>query len=207
MKSSAAIVLIGYQNDYFSPEGILNSVIEESAKNAKVIENTLQLIEATKDELLLVSTPIIFSENYDELIDPIGILATIKQVGAFKANSRGSATIDELAPYQKEIQEIPGKQGINAFINTELEEVLRSNGIKDVVLAGCVTSICIDSTARSAFDKGFSVHILSDCISGRSVFENKFYLEQVFPLYANVIDSRSFLSRFVPKHVSYEIRP
>ena len=40
-KINTAIILIGYQNDYFAEDGILTSVIEESAKTNKCLENTL----------------------------------------------------------------------------------------------------------------------------------------------------------------------
>jgi nicotinamidase-related amidase len=79
------------------------------------------------------------------------------------------------------------------FLNTDLENILRENDIEEVVLAGCVCSICIDSTGRSAAEKGFKVTMLSDCISGRTMFEHNFYMEEVFPLYAKVSDTKTHL--------------
>ena len=38
-------------------------------------------------------------------------------------------------------------------MNTNLDEILKENHIDEVVLAGTVASICIDSTGRSAFEK------------------------------------------------------
>jgi nicotinamidase-related amidase len=187
-----AIVLIGYQNDYFAEDGILQGVVEESSKVTGVLRNTLDLIRNTKD-VLMIATPIVFSENYSELIEPVGILKTIKEVGAFKKGSSGSQTISELDQFKDKIIEIPGKQGINAFINTSLEAVLIENNITEIVFAGTVCSICIDSTGRSAFDKGYKVTMLSDCISGRTVFEQEFFCNEVFPLYASVVTSKELI--------------
>ena len=39
-KKNTALILIGYQNDYFAKDGILTSVIEESANTNKCLENT-----------------------------------------------------------------------------------------------------------------------------------------------------------------------
>ena len=64
--------------------------------------------------------------------------------------------------------------------------MLNKNGITNIVLAGTVTSICIDSTARSAVELGFNVTVLNDCTSSRTPFEQSFYCEEVFPLYAKV---------------------
>jgi nicotinamidase-related amidase len=188
-----AIILIGFQNDYFLEDGILRGVVEESSKVTGVLNNTLHLINAL-DDVLMISTPIVFSENYSELVEPEGILKTIKEVGAFKKGSSGSQTISQFDQFSGKITEIPGKQGLNAFINTSLESVLRKNNITNVAFAGTVCSICIDSTGRSAFDKGFHVTMLSDCISGRTVFEQEFFCKEIFTLYANVISSKELIT-------------
>ena len=194
--SKTAIILIGYQNDYFSKNGILYSVIEESSVTSGVLENTIKVIDSIKDEdVLIISTPIIFTSDYSELTEPVGILKTIKEVGAFKEGKFGSETIDEIKEFKDRIIEVPGKLGLNAFMNTNLEEILKNNGITHVALAGAVCSICIDSTGRYAFEKGFEVSMISDCISGRSVFEQQFYCEKIFPLYASVLNSQSFIKK------------
>ncbi|WP_414565217.1 MULTISPECIES: cysteine hydrolase family protein [unclassified Anabaena] len=190
-----ALILIGYQNDYFSPDGILYRVVEESSKVTNVISNTVHLLECLfSTSALIVTTPIFFTPNYEELIEPIGILKTIKEVNAFQMGTLGSETIKELIPFQKRILEVPGKRGFNAFINTNLGEILKERGITEVVLAGAVTSICIDSTGRSAHEKGYHVTILSDCTSARTVFEQEFYCSNIFPLYAEVITHKELLS-------------
>lgn len=89
-----ALVLIGYQNDYFSPTGILYGVIEESSKVTNVLANTVHLIQClVPTPALIVTTPSFFTPNYEELIDSIGILKTIKEVGAFQAGTPGSETL------------------------------------------------------------------------------------------------------------------
>lgn len=189
-----AIILIGYQNDYFAKDGILRSVVEESSRVTNIIENTVNLIKNCKDALL-IATPIIFTEDYSELSDPVGILKTIKEVGAFKKGSRGSETIDELKIFGDKITEIPGKLGLNSFINTDLEKTLLEHNINQVYIAGTVASICIDSTGRSAVERGFKVTMLTDCISGRTVFEKDFFCENIYPLYAENLLSTDLINK------------
>ncbi len=191
---NTALLLIGFQNDYFSPEGILHGVIEASAKAVKTVENTTKLVgQLIKTPVSIISTPIFFTTDYTELVEPVGILKTIKEVGAFKKGTTGSETIEELRPFQDDILEIPGKRGFNAFINTNLDDVLKQKGITHLVIAGAVTSICIDSTGRSAHEKGYRVSVLSDCTSARTTFEQSFYLEDVFPLYAETLTADKLL--------------
>ncbi len=191
-----ALVLIGFQNDYFASDGILHGVIEEAAAATGVLRNTVHLIEPlSPSPVLIVSTPIRFAPDYAELENPVGILKVVKEVGAFKAGGKGSETIPELLHFGERIVEVPGKQGLNAFSNTDLDRVFHDHGVTNIVIAGVVTSVCIDSTGRSATEKGYEVTVLSDCTSGRTLREQDFYCNDILPLYANVIDSQEFLQR------------
>ncbi|SRR5579883_245355 len=191
-----ALILIGYQNDYFAVNGILHNVVEESAKVTNVLVNTVHLIEQLlATPVLLISTPILFTPNYEELVEPVGILKIIKEVGAFQAGTKGAETIPELLPFKERIIEVSGKRGLNAFSCTELDTVLKRRQITHVVLAGTVTSICIDSTGRAAHERGYHVTILADCTSARTNFEQDFYCEHIFPLYANVISHSQLLNQ------------
>ena len=193
--AKTAVILIGYQNDYFAEDGILQAAIKESVDTNNVLDKTLKLIDGLKDsDTLLIQTPIVFTEDYSELKDPVGILALIKENKAFRAGSPGSEIIPELANYGERVKTVPGKRGLNAFSNTTLEDTLSSQGVTTVVLAGAVTSVCIDSTARSAIDRGYRVTVLSDCTAGRSDVEQNFYCDTIFPLYANVCTTEEFLA-------------
>ena len=197
--TNTALLLIGFQNDYYSHDGILNSVVEASAKASNTIKNTVQLIQRLAETpTLIIAAPIFFTQSYEELVKPVGILQKIKEVGAFQANTKGSQAIEELKPFQDRILEVPGKRGLNAFVNTNLNDILQQKNIQHLVLAGAVTSICIDSTGRSAHEKGYYVSILSDCTTARTVFEQEFYIENVFPLYARTLTSEDLLKELSP---------
>jgi nicotinamidase-related amidase len=116
-------------------------------------------------------------------------------MGAFKVGTKGAETIPELRRLGERILEVPGKRGLNAFSNTDLDNLFQQHEITNVAIAGVVTSICVDSTGRSAFERGYKVSILSDCTSGRTTFEQDFYCENVFPLYAEVLSHKQFIER------------
>ena len=147
-----------------------------------------------KNWATVIETPIIFTENYEELVEPVGILETIRDLKAFQAGSAGSETVEEIRAYGDRIASVPGKRGLNAFAETGLDAFLREREITDVALAGVVTSLCIDSTGRAAHERGFRVTILQDCTCGRTDYEQEFYCREVFPFYGLVTDSKSWLS-------------
>ncbi|NQZ31079.1 MAG: cysteine hydrolase [Oceanospirillaceae bacterium] len=189
------LLLIGFQNDYFSKDGILHGVFEDPAAVEKVIDNTCQLIETIKEtNLRVVETPIKFTEDYTELDNPIGILKMIKDSGAFKQNSYGSATIDKIAKLPVKIESLAGKRGLNCFSNTSIHELLQQYNIKNVLIAGAVTSLCLDTAGREALDLGYNVTMLSDCILARTKFEQQYYLEEIMPLYSTVQSSQQVIA-------------
>jgi nicotinamidase-related amidase len=191
---TTALILVGYQNDYFAPQGILRGVVEEPDRVDRVLASTLAFIRAVAaTPMTLVSTPIVLTPDYRALAHSVGILGTIKQSGAFKEGSAGADTIPELQAFGERILYVQGKVGFNAFSSTTLDEVLRQRGISDVLVAGMVTSLCIDSTGRAAYERGYAVTVLSDCTSARTPQEQDFFCQTIFPLYGRAATSMQIL--------------
>ena len=193
--NQTALVLIGFQKDYFDPEGALYSVVEESHRVSGTLEHTIQTIDSIADSpITIVNTPIVFSETYKEIENPTGILKAIKEIEAFKEGTEGAETIAEIKKYGDRIKTVPGKKGFNAFSNTDLENLFNEQKIGQVVIAGCVSSLCINATALYARDKGYEVTILSDCTSSRTPLEQEMFCDEIFPLFAEVITHNEFIS-------------
>lgn len=55
------------------------------------------------------------------------------------------------------------KHRYSAFVNTDLELILRSREIKTVLITGVATNVCVESTARDAFMRDFYVVFVDDC--------------------------------------------
>lgn len=192
--SRTALILVGYQNDYFAKDGILRGVVEDPHGVDHVLENTLAFVRAlSATDATIISTPIILASDYRAMASPVGILNTMKEVGAFKEGSTGAENIPELDEFGDRILYVSGKVGFNAFSNTTLGEVLGSRDIESVLVCGMVTSLCIDSTGRAAYERGYNVTVLSDCSSARTDIEHQFFCENVFPLYGRAATSSEVL--------------
>ncbi len=74
---------------------------------------------------------------------------------------------DQMADIVDELRPTPGEIAIrktryDAFVGTGLEERLRSEGVKRLVLTGVMTHLCVESTARDAFMRDFEVFVVVD---------------------------------------------
>lgn len=69
--------------------------------------------------------------------------------------------LPELAPMAGDI--VVYKHRFSGFFETELDTVLKRRGIKQLVVTGCTTSICVEATIRDAMFRDYSCVLLSDC--------------------------------------------
>ncbi len=85
------------------------------------------------------------------------------------------------------------KSRVGPFSTTNLDEILRKQGIETLVLMGISTSGCVLSTVRWAADIDYQLIVLSDCCADQDDEVQQVLMGKVFPRQASVVTSQEFL--------------
>ena len=162
--TDTAVVLVDVDNDFLSQDGKLYGAIKEVLDANQVVANINKLINRARSiGAQIIHVPIVFSPDYRELSEePYGIFKVVKDTGAFQRGSWGAKVAENLDVAENDII-IDNKSGTCAFATTDLEMVLKQKGISNIILGGLLTNICIETTMRTAYDKGYKVYAISDC--------------------------------------------
>jgi nicotinamidase-related amidase len=94
---------------------------------------------------------------------------------------------------------VKGKSGLCGFESTNLDFLLRQNCIKNVILGGFLTNCCVESSMRSAYEKGYQVYTLKDCVAATSMEAQEATLKHNFGMFSVPTTSDEVLEAIVAK--------
>ena len=168
-----ALVVVDMQNDLVSNEGVLAHEGQDVSGNRSIIAPLQGLIESARN----VRIPIIYIQY---TIDRERTYATpawiyrpqqwTKRHGQRRVSLEacfegtwGWEVIPELTPEPDDIRVL--KQHLGAFWDTNLDKILRGNGIKTVVVTGTATAGCVFDTAVGAAANDYYTVVVRDCVT------------------------------------------
>jgi nicotinamidase-related amidase len=161
-------------------------------KAAPFIERTAALIAAARAASVRVIYVVVgFRPGFPEISPRNQGFSTIKQSGRFDDPSV-SDVIDAVRPTDHE--PTVTKRRVGPFGGTDLEVILRSQGIETLVLAGISTSGVVLSTVRHASDADYRLIIASDCCADTDQEVHTVLMTKVFPRQATVTTSDELIA-------------
>jgi nicotinamidase-related amidase len=192
--SETAVVLIEFQNEMLKPGGKNYEWLKPVVDKNNVLGNAVDLVNKARSMgITIMYVPIWFATDVSEVgLNAYGVGGYVKSVGAFKKDTWATKIVDELTPVKGDVI-IEGKRAPDAFFSTNLDFVLRAMGIKNVALAGFVTNICVESTMRSAYERGYNVFTMTDVTAAGSQAVQDFTVKENFPTFSHPVTHDEFL--------------
>jgi nicotinamidase-related amidase len=83
---------------------------------------------------------------------------------------------------------------VSAFAGTDLDLILRANGIEMLILAGIATSGVVPSTVRHAADADYRVMVIEDCCADRDPEVHRVLIEKVFARQTTVVRAEAVVA-------------
>jgi nicotinamidase-related amidase len=193
--AKTAVVLIEFQNEFTTEGGVLHGAVAPVMDKTGMLAKTVALVAAARAAgVTVMHAPITFAPGFGELTrHPYGILKGVVDGNAFVKGTWGAAIVDQLTPADGDIV-IEGKRGLDTFASTNLDFILRSKGIETVILAGFLTNCCVESTMRSAYENGYRVVTLTDCMAATSPEEHDNAIAYDFPMFSIPVESAAVVA-------------
>ena len=140
----SALIMIDCQNTY--REGVMQLEGVEDA-----LQNASRLLERARS----ANIPIFHIQHDAGVGSPYDLTATNGQIA------------DQVAP--AEAEPVIVKNYPDSFSSTELDDLLKATGCKNLVLTGFMSHMCVSSTARGGFDRGYAVSIVENTTATREL--------------------------------------
>ena len=193
--STTALVLIEFQNDFTTEGGSLHAAVAGVMASTGMLDKAVAMADATRAAgATVIHSPITFQPGYYEITShPYGILAGVVDSSSFIKGGWGAEIADAMAPKPGDIV-LEGKRGLDAFASTNLDFILRSKGIRTIVLAGFLTNCCVESTMRSAYERGYEVITLTDVVAATSQEEHDNAIKYDYPMFSKPMTSEEYLA-------------
>jgi len=162
MKPAVALLLVDLQNAFCRTKGSYCRRTGPLLDIDATLRSCRRLREMAREQNLpVIFTKVEFRNDYSDAGLLVARIAPqIKAAGAYARGSWDAALTSSLKPLRGDLT--ISKTRYDPFVGTNLESTLRRRGISRLVIAGVLTNVCVESAARSAFDRDFEVVVASD---------------------------------------------
>lgn len=161
--SKRALIIIDCINEMLHSDGKLSQkwyriFLEQHQSITHINKATA---DARANNSLVVFVSLWFQENYMDCPSQSPLFKNVPRFGILRKDTWSTSIYEEIDQWDNDIS--IHKNRVSAFHHTELDNILKEHGVTHILLAGCATDLAINSTARDAHDRDYSVTILSSC--------------------------------------------
>ena len=175
-KKETALLVVDMQYGGGAPDGSLVQMLNVDVSNQEdIVTPMIKLKDYFNDnEMLVVNIKTEYKEDFSDwkMLDE---RFEVKKYKHFVEGSLDAEIIPPLMP--KEGEELIIKNRWNAFFNTNLDEILKSKNIKNLIIVGAATDVCVLETCSYAFSLEYNCIVPIETTASFSPERKKMGLE------------------------------
>src|SRR2546428_800573 len=168
---SCALMIIDMQRDFVDPGGFGEALGNDVSLLRKAIAPTGKVLQAARQrEMLVIHTREGHRPDLSDLPQSKKLRGKLKAgigdpgpMGRILVRGEyGHDIVDQPKPAPGE--PVVDKPGKGAFYATDLDSMLHNRGIRQLVVCGVTTEVCVNTSVREANDRGYDCLVLEDCV-------------------------------------------
>lgn len=193
----AAVVTVDVQNDFFHNDGYLGKLGAPMTLVQEMAPRLNQFLNAARQRGVRVLH--VISWHDEQYASPVVTEQKLRHGHRMELNGRqlkdapyclrGTWGADFYGIDARPGEEIVIKHRYGSFTGTNLDLILRSQGIQTVILTGAATNVCVESTAREVYMHDYYLVFVSDCTATMSQEAHDYTLKMIDTYFGQVVGS------------------
>lgn len=191
---NSCLLVIDVQNDYCHEQGAFGQMGIPLENIQRSVQRLIPFIEEARQAGVMV---IFIRNQHSEWDDSPTWLTRRHRRGAQKIIPvcvEGSWGTEFYQVNPTPADRVVIKHRYSAFIDTELDVILRSRKVSSLLLTGIATNVCVESTARHGFMKDYQVTLVEDCCAAASSEEHQGTLLNISKFFGDVAKADTVLA-------------
>jgi len=198
----AAIVTVDVQNDFFHNDGYLGKLGAPMKLVQDMAPRLNQFLNAARQRGVRVIH--VISWHDEQYASPVVTEQKLRHGHRMELNGRqlkdapyclrGTWGADFYGIDARPGEEIVIKHRYGSFTGTNLDLILRSQGIQTVILTGAATNVCVESTAREVYMHDYYLVFVSDCTATMSQEAHDYTLKMIDTYFGQVAGSEEIMT-------------
>lgn len=188
--SRTALVVVDLQIGYLLP-GVAHSPCDAARDIIPEVNRLARAVRRTGGTVVWVQTEFVEDEveSWSTLYDMVGVAGTARRRLSLSADGPGYPLWPALETRPEDLR--VAKRRYSAFIqgSSDLEEELRARSLDTVLIAGTLTNVCCESTARDAMMRNFKSVMISDANAARTLEDHDAALRAFYLAFGDVMST------------------
>jgi len=183
-----ALIIVDMQRDYCCEGGIFEKMGFDLENPKKLAPRLNEFLNKARRILKFI---IHIKMEFNPYLRSSALVEHYERVGLKREFSPSYSEFYEITP--KEGEAVIPKYRYSGFISTYLDQYLRSNSIKTLIIVGLATNVCVESTVRDGFMRDYYIVVPDDMTEGTSEEAKKWSLFNIGTFFGEVVNSSDLL--------------